>query len=82
MEEKTVVLDSDEMLVFYTDGITEAMNPRRDEFGEEGLLETIKIRKNGNVTQLREQILKSLYEFMAGVPPHDDITMVLVKSVQ
>ncbi len=82
LEEKTVVLDSDEMLVFYTDGITEAMNPRRDEFGEEGLLETIKIRKNGNVTQLREQILKSLYEFMAGVPPHDDITMVLVKSVQ
>jgi len=79
LEEISFDLNSNETLVFYTDGITEAMNPQMDEFGEERLLQTIQAEKNGDVVQIRQHLLESLDEFLAGAPPNDDITMVLVK---
>lgn len=82
LEEVTIELNANETLVLYTDGITEARNPHRDEFGEERLVHILKSQPNGNVVQLRERILESLSEFMDGAQPHDDITMVLVKCVQ
>jgi serine phosphatase RsbU (regulator of sigma subunit) len=82
LEEVILDLDCTETLVFYTDGITEAMNPKMDEFGEERLLETIKVKKGENVIQIREHLLKSLNQFLDGAPLGDDITMVLVKCNQ
>lgn len=79
LEEISFDLNSNETLVFYTDGITEAMNHERDAFGEERLLQTIQAGKNGDVVQIREHLLDSLNQFLAGAPPNDDITMVLVK---
>jgi sigma-B regulation protein RsbU (phosphoserine phosphatase) len=79
LEEISFELDYNETLVFYTDGITEAMNPQMNEFGEERLLQTIQAKKNKDVLQIREHLLSSLSQFLAGSPPNDDITMVLVK---
>ena len=82
IEEVTLDLDSDEILVFYTDGITEAMNLTLDEFGEGRLLDNLIVKKGENVVQMREHLLKSLNQFLDGAPLHDDITMVLVKCNQ
>ena len=53
-----------DMLVIYTDGITEAMNPDRDQFGEARLLSAIK--RYGHMT--------------GGAPQNDDITLVAIKE--
>ena len=82
LEEITFDLDCTEILVFYTDGITEAMNLKLDEFGEERLLENLRGKKGENVIQMRKHLLKSLNQFLDGAPLHDDITMVLVKCNQ
>lgn len=79
LEEISFDLDCNETLVFYTDGITEAMNPQMESFGEEKLLKTIQAKKNKDVLQIREHLLGSLNQFLSGAPPNDDITMVLVK---
>ena len=82
LEEVTFDLDCTEILVFYTDGITEAMNLTLEEFGEERLLDNLRVKKGENVIQMREHLLKSLNQFLDGAPLHDDITMVLVKCNQ
>lgn len=79
LEELTLSLNCDETLVFYTDGITEARDLEKNEFGEARLVQTIQEKKSENVKKIREHLLKSLHQFLGGIPPHDDITMVLVK---
>jgi serine phosphatase RsbU (regulator of sigma subunit)/HAMP domain-containing protein len=79
LEEVTLNLDCTETLVFYTDGITEAMNPQLEEFGEERLLEILFVMRGENVIQMREHLLKSLNQFIAGATLQDDITMVILK---
>ncbi len=78
LEEVTVELNSAETLVFYTDGLTEAMDKNKECFGEERLLDCLLTHERQDVLQLRIDIIESLGEFMAGSQPHDDITMVLL----
>jgi transposase len=75
-----LTLRQDDMLVIYTDGITEAMNPARDQFGEGRLLSAIK--KYGHLTaqEFTEALDREIHEFTAGAPQNDDITLVAVKE--
>lgn len=82
LEEVTVKLDRGETLVFYTDGLTEAMNQQKDCFGEERLLKCLTNHQLQDALQMRISIIESLGDFMAGSQPHDDITMVLLRRTQ
>ncbi|MEK7314540.1 MAG: SpoIIE family protein phosphatase, partial [Candidatus Eisenbacteria bacterium] len=73
-------LRQDDMLVIYTDGITEAMNPAREQFGEGRLLAALK--KYGHLTpqEFADQLSREIEEFTGGAPQNDDITLVAVKE--
>src|SRR5439155_13102649 len=77
--ERLTVMRGD-MLVIYTDGITEAMNPGRDQFGEPRLLGAIK--KYGHLTaqEFTEALDREIHEFTSGALQNDDITLVAIKE--
>ncbi len=73
-------LHPDDILIVYTDGITEAMNHKREMYGEERLLAAI--RKNGNldVVEFVSKLKEDLMSFTGGYEQNDDITLVAVKE--
>jgi serine phosphatase RsbU (regulator of sigma subunit) len=79
INEMTLELDDRDMLIFYTDGITEAMNDKQEEFGEDRLLKCIQNHKNKQVQIQKEKLMQSIELFMNDSPQHDDITMVMIK---
>jgi sigma-B regulation protein RsbU (phosphoserine phosphatase) len=79
LEEKQIELGVGDVIVFYTDGITEAMNPASDLFGE-GRLSRI-VEEHGHLAsgELRERILREIEAFVGSADQHDDMTMILIK---
>jgi sigma-B regulation protein RsbU (phosphoserine phosphatase) len=65
-------------IVFYTDGICEAMNARHEEFGEDHLHEVLRKHKNAEPGQLIQRILKEIKIHFNGVAQHDDMTLVVL----
>jgi serine phosphatase RsbU (regulator of sigma subunit) len=73
-------LRRDDMLVIYTDGITEAMNMEREQFGEGRLLAAIKRYGHLESQQFADRLNAEIVEFTGGAPQNDDITLVAVKE--
>ncbi len=79
IEEESIQLDKGDMVVFYTDGITEAMNLKKEEFGLERLNEVI-VKCEGELPEIViERILNNVKSFIGKAPQHDDITLVVIK---
>lgn len=76
---ETIRLASNDKLVLYSDGITEAMNEDRIEYGEERLMELTARSDALNAEELREAILKDVSGFLGPTPPQDDQTLVVVQ---
>jgi sigma-B regulation protein RsbU (phosphoserine phosphatase) len=75
----TVVLQSGDYLVVFTDGVVEAENERADEYGEQRLLYVVHMGAQLSPAQLLQSIMTDLNRFVAGAPQHDDVTCMLVK---
>ena len=69
-----------DVLVLYTDGVTEAINDREEEFGEERLLKVITENRSQSASALLEQILAAITAFAGDRPQHDDITLMILKA--
>jgi sigma-B regulation protein RsbU (phosphoserine phosphatase) len=76
----SVVLRTGDVVVGFTDGISEAMNALDEEWGEERLLEALR-SQGGDVVASRivERIFERADAFVAGAPQHDDMTLVVVR---
>jgi transposase len=68
------------MIVIYTDGITEAMNPSREQFGEARLLAAIKRYGYLSAQEFATALDKEITDFTAGALQNDDITLVVIKE--
>jgi len=79
LEEKRIQLDTGDVIVFYTDGITEAMNTSSDLFGESRLSQIVEEHGHLESEELRERILREIEAFVGSADQHDDMTMILVK---
>jgi serine phosphatase RsbU (regulator of sigma subunit)/anti-sigma regulatory factor (Ser/Thr protein kinase) len=75
-----VSLEQGDMLVIYTDGITEAMNVNKQQFGEERLIATIKENSHLNPKEFIDELNRRISEFTQGAEQHDDITVVVIKE--
>jgi len=82
LEEKSVQLDPRDMLIFCTDGITEAMNASKAEFGETRLNEVLKRSDSQSIESLQKMILNELHDFVQDAPQHDDVTLVLAQLLE
>lgn len=72
---------TDDLLVLYTDGVTEAANAEDEEFGLERLTEVCVEARRRNVPEIEEEIRARLDGFVGGTPFADDRTLVLLKRV-
>jgi sigma-B regulation protein RsbU (phosphoserine phosphatase) len=79
LEEQQVKLHKGDVLVLYTDGITEAMNVGQDLFGDDRLGRLITEHGHLDTGDLRERILREIESFVGGADQHDDMTMILIK---
>jgi serine phosphatase RsbU (regulator of sigma subunit) len=75
-------LDEGDILVVYSDGLTDSQNHREELFGEERLLEIIRQEAPSGSHALKEKFLKAVEEFTQGMPQTDDITFVVVEKCQ
>jgi sigma-B regulation protein RsbU (phosphoserine phosphatase) len=78
-EQESVQLGSGDLLVAYTDGITEALNSDGEEFGEPRLRAIIAEKSTLSADQISGIIIESVDDWCAGMPPHDDLTLVIMK---
>ena len=79
LQENVMEVHSGDTLVFYTDGIVEAMNEKLNEFGEDKFLQIISENRNLTSNQMIDLILKEIKEFASNYPQNDDITLVVIK---
>jgi phosphoserine phosphatase RsbU/P len=79
LQEETLPLASGDLYLFFTDGISEAMNEQDDCFGEERLGRLVESQSDLPSDQLRERVLREIETFVGGAPQHDDMTMILLK---
>ncbi len=79
IQESQTHLNSGDTLIFYTDGITEAHTKEGDEFGYSRLLDAIKNNRNKSAIDIRDAIISSVNEYMQNQPPHDDLTLIILK---
>ncbi len=80
IESDTIQLVEDDVLLIYTDGITEAMNRKRNLFGEERLLDAVKKYSNLRVKPFTEKLREEITSFTQGFEQNDDITLVVIKE--
>ncbi len=76
--ETRVELASGDKIVFYTDGIVEAMNQKEEIFGFERLLEVVQGGRTMNAESLLKEILDKVNGFSRGATQHDDLTVIVI----
>lgn len=74
-------LESGDVLVIYSDGVTEAVNQFEDEFGEEKLLTLVQQHRFDSAEAIRDSILSAVKRHTGDLPPHDDVTLVVLKKL-
>jgi anti-anti-sigma factor len=75
-----IKLKKDDMLVIYTDGVTEAMNTERQQYGEERLIQLIKASGTLAPQEFIDRLSEAIKEFTGDMPQNDDITVVAIKE--
>jgi phosphoserine phosphatase RsbU/P len=78
LQEATLRLAPGDLLAFFTDGISEAMNEESDCFGESRLAVLLEAHADLPVDQIRERVLREIDAFVGVAPQHDDMTMILL----
>lgn len=76
-----VTLESGDLFVGFTDGISEAMNPEEAEWGEDKMMSAIKEFYGANSNDMLHHLVKHADEFAAGAKQHDDMTLVVLRVI-
>jgi serine phosphatase RsbU (regulator of sigma subunit) len=79
LEEVTQPLGIGDVVLLFTDGVTEAMNEAGEPFGEERLASLVEEHGDLPFEELRERILREIHAFVGSASLHDDLTLVLLK---
>ena len=84
--QKEAILQPRDILVLYTDGITEASAPHSENeeralFGEQRLADVVRANQNRSGLEIQAAILKEISSYTADTPQEDDITLVVIKRV-
>jgi serine phosphatase RsbU (regulator of sigma subunit) len=79
LEERKIDMAPGDLLVFYTDGVTEARNAEGRLFGEARLQTTVTANSDASAEQVMQAILDAVKTFAGDTPPSDDFTLFVVK---
>jgi sigma-B regulation protein RsbU (phosphoserine phosphatase) len=81
-DESTLTLESGDLLLCYTDGITEPENPYGEMFGEERLIELVKKHSQRDDRELLQIILEAVRGWTGTPELQDDMTLLLAREVR
>jgi serine phosphatase RsbU (regulator of sigma subunit) len=81
LEERSVDVARGDVLVFYTDGVVEAMNSKDEEFDLARLQQVVKANARGSAAHILDAIVEAIGEFCECVEHTDDITLVVAKRL-
>ena len=76
----TTRLEPGDTALFYTDGLTEAMNARGDLFGEERVRELLLRHRCESAERVRDALLAAMHAHEAGAAQADDVTLIVVRA--
>lgn len=79
-EEQSVPLGAGDVLVIYSDGISEAINPGQEQFGDEHISAVIEAHRNQSASQIMNEIIAAVKAHAGTAPQMDDMTLVVVKG--
>jgi sigma-B regulation protein RsbU (phosphoserine phosphatase) len=79
LEVESIGLEPHDTLFLYSDGITEAMNEQREEYGEARLMSMASGMDGIDAEGARDAVLASVSAFLGKTPPQDDQTLVVVR---
>ena len=79
VKDETFTLDDGEMIMLYTDGITEARNKNGEFFGEKRLLDLLNKKNYSSLLELHHQLKDEILEFESGIEQSDDMTYITLK---
>ncbi|MDD5066423.1 MAG: GAF domain-containing protein [bacterium] len=77
--EEEIPYEQGDILVLYTDGVTEAINKIGAEFGLDRLKEIVLKNKSQSSEIIRDKIMKAIDDFTHGLPQFDDITLLIIR---
>ena len=77
--EETFALESRDLIILYTDGITEAINSGKEQFGEQRLIETIMDSRDLSPDELVDRIRQAVADFSGDEPQFDDQTLMVLR---
>jgi len=80
-QEGSVTLEAGDVLVLFTDGISEAMNPGGEEWGEDRLTQAIRLNRAVPARELIARIMRGADEFVAGAAQYDDMTLITARVI-
>ncbi len=81
LEEIEIKPESGDILIFYTDGVVEAMNGFLQEYGEERFMNVITRSADKPAKTIQESILENISAFVDSSPSHDDLTLIVMKAI-
>jgi serine phosphatase RsbU (regulator of sigma subunit) len=81
-ESRAFHIDTGDILVVISDGLTDAQNPHGEMFGEQSLLQIIRQQAPAGGCAIELNVLRAIEEFTQGMAQTDDITFVIVQKFQ
>jgi len=82
LEEATTIVEPDDVVLLYTDGVTEARNESGEEYGTHRLTTFLKKHADRSSERFIELLLKDIKSFTGLFPQVDDITLLVIKRIQ
>jgi len=73
-------MEPGQMLVLYTDGVTEAMNTAGEEYGRQRLVDAVRQARELTAREIIEFIHRDVIEWTEGLGAHDDVTFFIIKA--
>ncbi len=79
IEDNFLVIEPGDLMLLYTDGVTESFSPEEVMFGEASLIELVTHQNESSASQILDLILSTVTDFIGGTNYSDDITMVAIR---
>ena len=76
-----IKLEKGDVMLLYTDGLTEAVNDRNEQYGLNNLSNNLKSHRQMNAKQINYQIITEVYNFIGESRIYDDITLIVIKQL-
>jgi sigma-B regulation protein RsbU (phosphoserine phosphatase) len=78
-QENEISLNKGDVLVIYSDGVTEAMNEKEEEFGEERVQNIVENNYHLSAKEIVDKIVAEVRDYAGKVPQSDDITLIVIR---